>query len=170
VSLGVLSSSCQSTRGHTSLTHEELFESVEVAADRDTVFAFFSDASNLEVLTPPQLRFRILTPEPIAMRAGALIDYTIRLRGFPVRWRTRIAGWTPPKGFVDEQLRGPYRTWIHTHRFVRTVRGTLIEDHVRYSLPLGPIGRLALPLVRRELRGIFAYRRAQVLELFGGVD
>lgn len=136
-----------------------------VARDLEATFAFFADAGNLQRLTPPWLDFAILTPQPIAMRVGAIIDYRIRVRGVPVRWRTEIAEWAPPYRFVDRQVRGPYRLWHHTHTFTPAAEGTLVEDTVRYR-PLG--GALAHGLfVRRDLDRIFRFRQAQILRVFG---
>jgi ligand-binding SRPBCC domain-containing protein len=101
----------------------------------EEVFAFFADAGNLDAITPPWLHFHIVTPQPIAMRAGTLIDYRLRVHGLPLRWRTRINVWQRPHRFVDEQLRGPYRRWIHEHTFEPHDGGTLARDHLRYAVP-----------------------------------
>jgi ligand-binding SRPBCC domain-containing protein len=126
-----------------------------------TVFAFFADPFNLERITPPFLRFRIVTPGPIPMHAGALIDYRLRLHGVPLRWRTRIEAYDPPHSFVDVQLSGPYRRWVHTHRFAEVPEGTEVRDVVEYELPLGPLGAwVGQGLVRGALERIFDFRRA----------
>jgi hypothetical protein len=137
------------------------------------VFAFFADAANLEEMTPASLHFRILTPKPIAMRAGTLIDYQLTLLGVPFRWRTRIETFDPPgpdataASFSDIQLTGPYARWHHRHDFRAVAGGTEIRDVVDYALPLGPLGALAHALfVRRQLDAIFAYRRARCAERF----
>lgn len=125
---------------------------------REEVFPFFAAAENLQVITPPELSFRVVTPLPVEMREGALIDYRLRLFGLPFAWRTRITGWNPPTAFTDEQLRGPYARWIHTHTFTDLGDRTHMEDRVRFRLPLGPLAAPALPLVRAQLRRIFRYR------------
>ena len=138
----------------------------QVSLARDEIFPFFADASNLARITPPELGFEILTPTPVAMAAGALIDYRIKVWGIPLRWRTEITAWHPPIEFVDTQLRGPYAAWVHRHRFVALARRrTLVEDVVRFRLPLGPLGTLAGPIVRRQLRRIFVHRRDVIAQL-----
>jgi ligand-binding SRPBCC domain-containing protein len=131
------------------------------------VFPFFADAYNLEAITPPFLRFRILTPRPIPMAPGSCIDYRLQLFGIPFRWRTRIERFDPGVGFVDAQIRGPYRLWHHTHEFERAGDATHMRDVVRYALPLGPLGTLAHTIaVRRMLDEIFAFRRRRIEEIF----
>ncbi|MEO8878766.1 MAG: SRPBCC family protein [Gemmatimonadaceae bacterium] len=136
----------------------------------DTTFAFFVDAANLGRITPRELGFFIATPLPIEMAAGTLIDYTIRLWGIPMRWRTRIAVWEPGVRFVDEQLSGPYAKWVHTHRFTSVDGGTDIEDEVVYALPFGALGRMTAPLIRIQLARIFRFREAEVARLLSSRD
>jgi ligand-binding SRPBCC domain-containing protein len=139
-----------------------------LSAPPEEVFPFFGDALNLEAITPPWLGFRVVTPEPIEMAAGTLLEYRLRLHAVPIRWRTTIAVWDPPRRFVDVQLSGPYRLWHHTHDFEPTGRGgTLMRDTVRYALPFGPLGAVAHRLlVRRDLARIFDFRQAEVARCF----
>lgn len=143
-------------------------DSLELPLPREKVFAFFSEAHNLEAITPPELNFRILTPDPIVLETGALIEYQLRLFGVPFRWVTRIAEWIPPERFVDEQLRGPYALWVHTHTFEATPSGTVIRDQVRYRLPLSPLGDVSYPFVRAQVGRIFEHRRRVVREALLG--
>lgn len=134
---------------------------------RDEVFSFFADAHNLQTITPPWVRFEVLTPKPVQMKPGALIDYRIRVHGLPIRWRTEITEWEPPHRFVDVQIRGPYTLWHHTHTFEERDHGTLCRDHVRYR-PRG--GWLMNWLfVRRDVARIFAYRQRRLRELLSPV-
>ena len=138
-----------------------------IAAPRAQVFEFFSKAENLEKLTPPFVKFRILTPLPIEMKKDQFIEYRIGLGGVPVHWLTQISDWQPPHRFVDEQLRGPYRYWHHTHEFHEIDGGTSMRDLVEYELPLGPLGQLAHALVvQRLLKRIFDYRWEAVRTAF----
>ena len=129
------------------------------------VFEFFSDAHNLETITPATLRFEVLTPSPIRMEVGTLIDYKLRLRGAPIKWQSEITVWEPPYRFVDEQRRGPYRLWTHEHTFVEKDGGTLAKDKVEYAV-LG--GALVNKLfVERDVRRIFEYRTERLREELG---
>lgn len=133
---------------------------------RETVFNFFADAANLERITPPELNFHIITPQPIDIKKDALIDYQLRLRGIPLTWKTIISIWNPPFEFVDRALKSPYKQWIHRHTFTELEKNkTLIEDEVRYRLPLEPLGDLALWFVRRELDYIFDFRQKAVKKI-----
>jgi len=136
----------------------------------EEVFAFFADAYNLEAITPPFLRFRILDVRPRELAAGTLIDYRMRLHGIPLRWRTRIEEWSPPDSFVDVQIRGPYASWHHRHSFESLGdRRTVVRDLVRYRLPLGRLGSLVCGrLVRHDLDRIFAFRRDRIEGHFSG--
>ncbi len=135
------------------------------------VFDFFADAKNLERITPPELNFKILTPQPIDIKKGALIDYQLKLRGLPLTWKTIISTWNPPHVFVDEALQSPYKQWIHCHTFTEISENqTLIEDEVKYRLPLEPLGDLAHWFVRRELDYIFDYRQKAVKEILQPED
>ena len=131
-----------------------------VPVDLPTTFGFFADAANLQRLTPPWLDFTITSGLPIAMETGALIDYTLKVHGIPIRWQSVISEWNPPACFVDEQVRGPYRLWRHVHRFTAQPEGTLVEDDVHYQVPGGALSNL---LVRRDLRQIFGYRQRALI-------
>ena len=130
------------------------------------VFPFFSDASNLQRITPPWLNFEVTSPTPIEMKTGQIIDYRLKVRGIPVRWRSEITEWQPPYRFVDEQIRGPYKVWHHEHRFVEQGAKTICEDRVLYAVWGGPlVNRL---LVEPDVKRIFEYRRKRLLEIFPG--
>ena len=139
-----------------------------VPKSRDEVFPFFADAANLERITPPFLGFKILTPQPIEMKPGTLIDYRIKLQGIPMKWKTLIEEFQPNEKFIDVQLKGPYARWHHTHTFRDVPGGTEVGDRVEYELPLGPLGKVAhAAFVKRQLTTIFDYRAQVMRELFG---
>lgn len=138
---------------------------VVVRRGLDEVFPFFADAANLDRLTPPWLKFEIVTPMPVEMRRGVLLDYRLRVRFVPIRWRSEITIWDPPLRFMDCQRRGPYRVWEHLHTFEAVAGGVRLGDVVHYAVPGGSIvDRL---FVRPDLRRIFTYRQEQILKLFG---
>lgn len=136
---------------------------VWVPAPPADVFEFFSDASNLEALTPPWLKFRLVTPQPIQIARGTIIDYRLRVHGVPMRWRSEITEWDPPRRFVDTQRRGPYRSWVHTHTFAAARGGTTVSDTVDFEVPFGA---LTSWFVRRDVNTIFDYRRHALLDVF----
>ena len=144
------------------MTEYSLERTQVVPVPLEQAFAFFTDARNLERITPPWLRFRIVEA-PHELSVGARLRYRLSLFGIPIRWRTEIVAWSPPRSFVDVQRRGPFRVWEHTHRLTPTDGGTEIYDHVRYRLHLGPIGTLVRTLVVRGwVEGIFDYRAGEV--------
>jgi ligand-binding SRPBCC domain-containing protein len=140
---------------------------LELPLARERLFPFFADAANLQIITPPELHFQVLTPLPIVMAEGTLIRYRLRLFGVPFEWLTRISVWNPPQDFVDEQVEGPYRMWMHKHLFVETSDGTRMHDAVTYELPFYPVGELAAPLVHLQVRRIFAFRARALKRALG---
>ena len=137
----------------------------------EDVFEFFSKPDNLSVITPPRLGFKILTPTPIYMSTGRLIDYKIYLMGIPIHWRTLITDFDPPHMFVDQQIKGPYTMWHHTHTFQKVDGGVEIKDRVVYSIPFSILGRLLNFLwIRKDLENIFNYRKKVIDELFENDD
>ncbi len=128
------------------------------------VFSFFADAHNLAVITPPWLRFEVLTPAPIEMSSGTRIDYRLRLRGIPLHWQSEITAWDPPHAFVDEQRRGPYRLWRHTHTFEQTEAGVVVGDSIKYAVWGNQIVNKLF--VRPDIEKIFAYRSEQLEGIF----
>ncbi len=146
----------------------ELKRQVFIPASIGDVFSFFSDAENLEGITPSWLNFRILTPLPIKMEKHVLIDYSINLMGVRMTWKTEITTWQPPEGFVDRQIKGPFRVWEHTHQFAELEQGTRMTDIVRYAVP----GFVFAPLIhfffiRPRLEKIFSFREESILDRFG---
>jgi len=138
-----------------------------IPLSRSKTFAFFGDAMNLERITPPLLRFRVLSESPSEMKAAALLEYKLKLFGIPFRWLTLIEKWSPEESFVDTQLTGPYALWHHTHTFEAIAPDkTLMRDRVLYRIPYGIFGRLAHALfVKRTLKSIFDYRAETVANL-----
>ncbi len=134
----------------------------------ELVFNFFSDAMELKRITPPWLNFSVLTPQPIVIEEGALLDYQLCLHLIPIRWRTEICAWEPHRRFVDQQLRGPYKRWYHEHTFEEVDGKTLVRDNVHY-IPRG--GRLIHKyFVRPNLEKIFRYRQEKLSEIFAAMS
>lgn len=132
----------------------------------EKVFDFFSRPENLEKITHPKYHFTILTPKPIFMEKGTLIDYTIRILGFSVHWRALISSYNPPHSFIDEQIKGPYLLWHHKHNFKEKNGGTIILDSIRYAVPMGIIGRfLNYFWIRNDIKRIFKHRRKFIFDL-----
>jgi ligand-binding SRPBCC domain-containing protein len=138
---------------------------VRLPAPRDEVFQFFADATQLERLTPPWLKFSVITPPPIQMHEGKLIDYKLRVHGIPLHWQSRLSCWEPPFRFADQQLRGPYREWHHVHTFIKDGTGTICRDEVDYDFFGGRL--IQILFVKRDLKKIFAFRTKVLQEIFG---
>ncbi len=134
---------------------------------RDVIFSFFSNAENLNKVTPKKLHFKILTDLPISMKKGTLIDYKLRIYYIPIHWRTEIKEWNPPHQFIDIQLIGPYRKWIHMHQFIAQENGTVMIDRVKYAIPGGFLVPLFHKLiVKKDIEKIFEYREKKFKEFF----
>jgi len=133
----------------------------------EEVFSFFSKPGNLNLITPPELGFEILTELPFEMKKGAVIDYVIKLKGIPLKWKTEITKWEPPFLFEDTQLKGPYKIWIHEHSFKETKSGTIMTDIVKYRSP-GWIFEFILHnlFVKKNVSSIFNYREKVLNEIF----
>ena len=135
----------------------------------EDVFAFFAEARNLERITPEWLRFEVLTPEPVEMAVGAVIDYRLHLHGIGLGWTSQIEVWDPGRQFVDRAIRGPFSLWHHRHRFAASGTGTIVSDEVHWAPPLGALGEIARPLlIDRDLERIFDHRQQAVAEILDG--
>lgn len=146
----------------------QLTDSFVVKSDLSTTWDFFSRAENLPRITPAWMRFSIRTPSPIHIQQDSILDYTIRWMGIPIGWRTRIIDWSPPRQFIDLQLRGPYALWHHQHTFTPSDEGTICTDRVLYKVPVPVVGRVMNALVvQRQLTGIFEFRRKVITEELG---
>ncbi len=144
----------------------ELYKKCWLPLSIEEVFKFFSEASNLEKITPPWLNFHILSLPSDGLKQGATIVYRLKIHGVPLIWQTEISSWTPPKEFTDTQKKGPYQTWKHTHRFSELGGGTLMEDRVLYRLPMGYLGRLfGGAYVKKDVSQIFSYRNEKIYDL-----
>jgi ligand-binding SRPBCC domain-containing protein len=134
----------------------------------DEVFEFFSDAQNLETITPPWLSFKVLSMSTKSIVQDTEIHYRLAWHGFPLRWTSKICKWNPPHSFTDTQTSGPYRLWYHRHRFEAHGGRTRVLDVARYALPFGVFGEMAHAIkVRRDVQQIFAFRRRRIDEIFG---
>ena len=152
------------------MAHYELTDHFEVQADLPTTWRFFSAVENLAKITPPWLAFTVRMNGPVEIRDGSLLDYTIKWMGFPIKWRTRIIDWSPPRQFIDIQLRGPYALWHHQHVFEPNNGGVICQDRVIYRLPGAPIAPLVHALVvNRQLTEIFRFRRKVIAQELGWV-
>ena len=153
------------------LMKEHILETqMELPLKLAEVFPFFCDVVNLERITPPELHFQITTPQPIDITLGTVIDYDLQLYRIQFLWRSRITIWRPPHEFVDEQIRGPYRLWIHRHQFYEKKGCTIIQDIVRYQLPLWPLGEVVFPLINLQLGRIFKYRQQATQVALLGIE
>lgn len=136
----------------------------------DEIWPFFCDPKNLERITPPWLNFQVVDSSG-PLGADTTIDYKLRFRGIPMRWRTLLLEWEPGKRFVDTSLKGAFKVWHHEHRFEPVDGGTLMTDTVHYCVPLGRLGRFFSGwMVDRDVRGIFAYREKVITEIFPSND
>ena len=145
-----------------------LLRELVVPARLDAVFEFFSNAHNLDRITPDFLKFRVLTPAPIDMHAGARIDYALRLRGIPLRWTSEITAWEPPYRFIDSQIKGPYKSWIHEHRFESLGDSTKVIDEVMYDFFGGHLVHALF--IKRDINRIFDHRTESLKSIFGDSD
>jgi ligand-binding SRPBCC domain-containing protein len=140
---------------------------IVINAPRREVFSFFSKAENLEKLTPNWLQFKILTNLPIEIKKGSLIDYRLKFYGIPIKWKTEITLWDPPSRFIDTQLKGPYRTWIHEHRFIDMNDCTKMIDSVTYQAPGGLFSSIIVKLfVKNSVNKIFDFRSRIIKQTF----
>lgn len=164
----MIKSEIQNLKSEIEMSEHILERKQIIQRPRKEVFEFFADAGNLEKITPPELNFHIITPQPIDIKKGALIDYQLKLRGIPITWKTEITQWNPPFDFVDSALKSPYKQWIHLHTFEEGENGeTIMKDIVRYRLPFEPLGDVAHFYVKKELAYIFDYRYKVIEEIFG---